>query len=138
MLVLKFGGTSVGTAGAVEKLFAIVNDRDHGAKVRVVVVSALSGMTDGLITAARQSARGDGGYTAMVEALHGRHRELAADLFDAGSREAAEALIGETFSELSRILDGVTILQELSPRSLDYIMSFGERLSASLITLFFT
>ncbi|MDR2247688.1 MAG: bifunctional aspartate kinase/homoserine dehydrogenase I [Treponema sp.] len=138
MLVLKFGGTSIGTAGAVEKLFAIVNDRDHGAQVRVVVVSALSGMTDGLITAARQAAQGDGGYTVGVEALHRRHAALAADLFDPEPRKAAEALIGETFSELSRILDGVRILRELSPRSLDYIMSFGERLSASLITLVFT
>ncbi|MDR3129953.1 MAG: bifunctional aspartate kinase/homoserine dehydrogenase I [Treponema sp.] len=137
MLVLKFGGTSVGTALAVEKLFSIVNDREHGSRVRVVVVSALSGMTDGLIAAARQSAGGDGGYTVKVEDMRRRHRDLAAGLFDAQSQESAWAMIEGAFSELSRTLDGVMILKELSPRSLDYIMSFGERLSASLIARFF-
>ncbi|MDR2070800.1 MAG: bifunctional aspartate kinase/homoserine dehydrogenase I [Treponema sp.] len=138
MLVLKFGGTSVGTAAAVEKLFSIVNDREHGHKVRVVVVSALSGMTDGLIAAARQAAGGDGGYTRLVEGMRRRHRDLAAGLFDTESQKSAGVMIDGGFSELSRILDGVMILQELSPRSLDYIMSFGERLSASLIARFFS
>jgi aspartokinase/homoserine dehydrogenase 1 len=137
MLVLKFGGTSVGTAGALEQLFAIVNDREHGPRVRVVVVSALSGMTDSLIAIARQAAGGDGGYTAMVEAMRRRHLDLTAGLFDEESRKAACAMIEGAFSELSRTLDGVTILRELSLRSLDYIMSFGERLSASLIARFF-
>jgi aspartokinase/homoserine dehydrogenase 1 len=137
MLVLKFGGTSVGTADALRKLFTIVNDREHGKRVQVVVVSALSGMTDGLIAIARQAAQGDGGYTATLETMRSRHLDLAAGLFDEESRKAAETMIEGTFSELSRTLDGVTILQELSPRSLDYIMSFGERLSASLIVRFF-
>ncbi|MDR2741277.1 MAG: bifunctional aspartate kinase/homoserine dehydrogenase I [Treponema sp.] len=137
MLVLKFGGTSVGTAGALGQLFAIVNDREHGPRVRVVVVSALSGMTDGLIAIARQAAMGDGGYTVIMEGMRSRHLDLAAGFFQEESRRAVEAMIEGAFSELSRTLDGVTILRELSLRSLDYIMSFGERLSASLIAHFF-
>jgi aspartokinase/homoserine dehydrogenase 1 len=138
MLVLKFGGTSVGTVDALEKLFAIVNDREHAKRVRVVVVSAQSGMTDSLISIARQAERGDGGYTSTVEGMRGRYLDLAAGLFDEESRKAVEIMIDGAFSELSRTLDGITILQELSLRSLDYIMSFGERLSASLIARFFT
>jgi aspartokinase/homoserine dehydrogenase 1 len=104
----------------------------------VVVVSALSGMTDGLIGISRQAERGDGGYTAVVESMRRRHLDLAAGFSDEESRKAVETMISGAFSELSRTLDGVTILQELSKRSLDYIMSFGERLSASLIARFFT
>ncbi|MDR0377889.1 MAG: bifunctional aspartate kinase/homoserine dehydrogenase I [Spirochaetaceae bacterium] len=139
MLVLKFGGTSVGSADAVEKLFAIVTDREHGSAVRVAVVSALSGMTDGLIAIARQAARGDGGYTVTLEEMRARHLDFAASLFNAKpeSRKTAEMTIEGAFSKLSRTLDGIMILRELSPRILDYAMSFGERLSASLVAGFF-
>jgi aspartokinase/homoserine dehydrogenase 1 len=90
-------------------------------------------MTDTLIFLARQAARGDEAYRDGVEALRQRHLETGAfflkDRFGSGAASQIEKLI----TELIRTLDGVAILKELSPRILDTIMSFGERLSATLL-----
>jgi aspartokinase/homoserine dehydrogenase 1 len=101
--------------------------------VRVVVVSALSGITDGLIAAARKAAWGDETYAADQAAMKTRHRELAAALVTGDALTASYAWIDGIFTELGRILDGVSVVRELSPRILDYVMSFGERLSAFLL-----
>jgi aspartokinase/homoserine dehydrogenase 1 len=116
-------------------LLAILGDPEHARKVRVVVVSALSGVTDGLIAAARQAATGDEGYVAAVKALEDRHRKMSRALLAAEKRKAADAALKTMFLELSRVLDGIALLRELSPRSLDLVMSFGERLSAQLVAL---
>ena len=135
MLVLKFGGTSVGSPEAVESLLAILGDHEHAHKVRVVVVSALSGVTDGLIAAARQAAAGDDAYAAAVKALEDRHRKMSRALLPAEKRKAADLALRTMFLDLGRILDGIALLRELSLRSLDMVMSFGERLSAQLVAL---
>ncbi|MDR0555346.1 MAG: bifunctional aspartate kinase/homoserine dehydrogenase I [Treponema sp.] len=132
MLVLKFGGTSVGSAEALERLIAIVGDKEHREKTRVVVVSALNGVTDGLITLARKAAGGES-YKAALEAMQERHNALCAAFLEGEARREADAVTGAAFTELSCILDGIAILRELSNRTLDYVMSFGERLSAGLI-----
>ena len=134
-MALKFGGTSVGSPEAVENLLAILGDHEHARKVRVVVVSALSGVTDGLIAAARQAAAGDAAYAAAVKALEDRHRAMIRALLPAERRKAADAALKPVFLDLSRILDGIALLRELSLRSLDLVMSFGERLSAQLVAL---
>ncbi|MDR0597607.1 MAG: bifunctional aspartate kinase/homoserine dehydrogenase I, partial [Treponema sp.] len=133
MLALKFGGTSVGSPEAVERLLAILADHEHAHKSRVVVVSALSGVTDALILAARQAAGGDSAYAASLKELEYRHRKMIRALLSAETRKAADASLKKTFAELRRTLDGIALLRELSLRSLDLVMSFGERLSAELI-----
>jgi aspartokinase/homoserine dehydrogenase 1 len=141
MLVLKFGGTSVGFPEAVARLADIIRDKDHAGRVRAVVVSAFSGVTDALIAAAGQAAvSGDGsavcaetGFQPVIETLRKRHLDTAAFFLKGPVLAAAAAEIEGTLKELLRILDGVAMLRELSPRILDQIMSFGERLAASLI-----
>ncbi|WP_232616842.1 bifunctional aspartate kinase/homoserine dehydrogenase I [Treponema primitia] len=133
MLVLKFGGTSVGSPEAIGKLITILGDPEHARKVRVVVVSALSGMTDSLIGVARQAAAGESAYVAAVKAMEDRHRKISRAFLAGENRQDADAAIKAVFVELNRTLDGIGILRELSPRILDYVMSFGERLSATLI-----
>jgi aspartokinase/homoserine dehydrogenase 1 len=136
MLVLKFGGTSVGSPEALERLVAIVQDREHAGKVRVVVVSALNGVTDSLIDCARRAVGRDtghdGDYTGILRQLEGRHLALSASLLEGEERKAADGYISSLFAELKRTLDGVNILKELSGRILDHVMSFGEQLSAFL------
>jgi aspartokinase/homoserine dehydrogenase 1 len=146
MLVLKFGGTSVGSLEAIGKLVDILGDPGHAHKVRVVVVSALSGMTDSLIAAARQAAAGIVDLVAL-KAMEDRHRKIARAFLARGAGSSpeeagtesradvrtADAAIKAVFAELNHILDGISILRELSPRVLDLVMSFGERLSADLI-----
>lgn len=133
MLVLKFGGTSVGSPEAIRSLVKIVSDPEHEGRVSVVVVSAFSKVTDALIDAARKAEAGDCSYLDMVEAMAHRHEETADALVSGELLREAKKRIRVTVGELKRVLDGVAALQELSPRSLDQVMSFGERLSAALI-----
>ncbi|MDR2552950.1 MAG: bifunctional aspartate kinase/homoserine dehydrogenase I [Treponema sp.] len=141
MLVLKFGGTSVGSPGAVSKLVSILKDPDHRGKTKVVVVSALAGITDSLIQAARyasgqtnrgSAAAGEGFIEKTLGNMLDRHLEIGAAFLDEEEQRAARAGIESSLTELSRMLEGVGMLGELSLRSLDGIMSFGERLSAPL------
>jgi aspartokinase/homoserine dehydrogenase 1 len=139
MLVLKFGGTSLGTPAAVSQLISIVKDADHAGRVEVVVVSALSGITDSLIKIAGEAAQAapngstGGAYGTALAEMKRRHLELSAAFLSGDEQKAAGEEIEQTFGELSRMLDGIAILRELSPRSLDGIMSCGECLSAPLI-----
>ncbi|MDR3333659.1 MAG: bifunctional aspartate kinase/homoserine dehydrogenase I [Treponema sp.] len=133
MLVLKFGGTSVGTPEAIGKLINIVRDPEHAGRVRVAVASAFSGMTDGLIAVSRRAADGDGAYIVQVEAMRKRHLQTAVAFLSGTDREAAVSHVDKTFAELIRTLDGIAILGELSRRTQDVVMSFGERLSAFLL-----
>ncbi|MDR1143192.1 MAG: aspartate kinase [Spirochaetaceae bacterium] len=137
MLVLKFGGTSVGSPQALSQLVSIIKDPAHAGKTAVVVVSALSGITDALIAAA-QKASGPGSQTEArqrtVEEIRDRHLAISEAFLSGEEKKTADAEIRASVMELSRTLEGVDILRELSPRTLDGIMSFGERLSAPLIT----
>ncbi|MDR1308252.1 MAG: aspartate kinase [Treponema sp.] len=137
MLVLKFGGTSVGSPQALSQLVSIIKDPGHAGKTVVVVVSALSGITDALIAAA-QKASGPGSQTEArrrtVEEIRDRHLAISEAFLSGEEKKAAAGEIQASITELSRTLEGVDILRELSPRTLDSIMSFGERLSAPLIT----
>ena len=114
MRVLKFGGTSVGSPENLEKVRAIVLAEERP----VVVVSAHAGVTDELIRQARAAV--GGGYS--LEAIRDRHGELYAAL------EIDVAVIEPLLMELEDLLKGVTLVGELTPRSLDLAVSFGERM----------
>ena len=151
MLVLKFGGTSVGSPAAIENIIRILNDTEHRGRVAAVVVSAFSGLTDALIATARQAARlvvtglaASGPSTANPvswEALAGdlrkRHRDMAACFLEGEALGIAHAELDGTLEELIRILKGIEALGEISPSIQDRVMSFGERLSAALLARIF-
>jgi aspartokinase/homoserine dehydrogenase 1 len=137
MVVLKFGGTSVGSPEAIEKIIGIVLDKKHSGTAGAVVVSAFNGVTDALIEAGRTAERGDADSKGTLGIIEKRHR-AAADYFLSGAdRDAATGEIRASIEELRRLLDSIAALQELSPRTLDNVMSFGERLSAALIARIF-
>ena len=136
MKVLKFGGTSVGSPQAINRIIAILKDQDHKGKVPAVVVSAFSGVTDTLIGMAYSAVgktAGNGSYREMLEDLTARHRATAAHFLKNADRKSAFAEINALIEELKRVLEGINLLAELSPRTLDLVMSFGERLSAGII-----
>jgi aspartokinase/homoserine dehydrogenase 1 len=138
MLVLKFGGTSVGAPGAVENILSILRSPERVGKVAAVVVSAFSGVTDALIAAARMAAAPESGdWRGRIGELRKRHRDMGAHFLDGGKLEEALAVQEELWGELLRILEGLEALGELSPGTLDRVMSFGERLSASLLARIF-
>ena len=138
MKILKFGGTSVGSQLAISRIIEILKDKDHAGKTPAVIVSAFSGVTDGLIAMARGTIAGEINHTAAIRLLAVRHRDQANHFLSGEERKTAIAEINGTLAELSRILDGVALLGELSPRTLDMIMSFGERLSSKLLAFIFT
>ena len=138
MKVVKFGGTSVGSHAAIDNIMKILKDADHAGKTPIAVVSAFSGVTDTLIETARKAAVGDASYHALYEKLTVRHHEAAAHFLKSGDKKAAVAEINGLFDELNRVLEGIFLLGELSARTLDLVMSFGERLSAGLLTRIFT
>ncbi|MDR1025513.1 MAG: bifunctional aspartate kinase/homoserine dehydrogenase I [Treponema sp.] len=148
MLVLKFGGSSVGSPAAIENIIDILNDSEHRGKVAAVVVSAFSGVTDELIAAARLAAgtaAPEGPATpdsrdrqAPAGSLRRRHRDTAAHFLKGEELEAALAALDRRFGELDRILQGLEVLGELSPGIQDRVMSYGERLSADLLARIFS
>ena len=132
MIVLKFGGTSVGDAEAIARTGRIVSTRvDQGA---VVVVSALAGVTNALIALAEQAAKGHLiGALGAVEGLRARHMEQATLLLGEGER-ATETIaeLSAMADELAHLAEALATLGDLTPRSLDAISSFGEKMSSLL------
>ncbi|MCL2127829.1 MAG: bifunctional aspartate kinase/homoserine dehydrogenase I [Treponema sp.] len=139
MKILKFGGTSVGSPKGICQIIGILKENGGPAgKIPVVVVSAFSGVTDALIDMARKAAGGDTSYQKQLDDISARHGKTAAYFLKGGDRKAAAAEINGLIAELSRILEGIGLLGELSPRTLDLVMSFGERLSAGLVARILT
>jgi aspartate kinase len=127
MIVMKFGGSSVAGAEKIARVTGIV--RGRLARGPVLVVSAFRGTTDDLLALARESLNGD---LARLDAIARRHREAAAELgVDAAPLEPL-------IEELTALARGISLLKELTPRTLDRVASFGERLSARLIAAAFT
>jgi len=127
MKVLKFGGTSVGTAASLRNVRKIVEAADGPV---IVVVSALGGVTDRLIALSRQAAGGDAGYGDAVEALAERHRRIVADVIAPPRQEALREKLEGLFRELRSILHGVYLIQDLTPKTEDAVVAYGERLSS--------
>jgi len=131
MKVMKFGGSSVGSPEAAERVKNIV--LTAATEDVVVVVSALGGVTDALYAVAGCAAAGDGSYTASLEAIASRHRAQMEATVAPGKRAATAAAVETLLSELENILRGVSLIRELSPRTRDVVVSYGERLSSAII-----
>jgi aspartokinase/homoserine dehydrogenase 1 len=138
MKVLKFGGTSVGSPLAISQVINILKDPQYRGKTAIVVVSAFSGVTDTLIGMARKAVAGDNAYNIPFKDMAVRHRDTAVRFLKGEDRKRAVTEIDCLFDELDRILQGISLLGELSARTLDLVMSFGERLSAGLLARIFT
>jgi bifunctional aspartokinase / homoserine dehydrogenase 1 len=139
LLVMKFGGTSVGGAAAIESLAAITRDQRAAWGQVAVVVSAMSGVTDLLIEGARTATGGDRlTYLEIARRLRDKHAAALAEL--AGATKAASSDRGAVGDEIERLVDefellchSVSVLGEVSPRALDAISGLGERMSARLV-----
>ena len=131
MKVLKFGGTSVGSVEAIRQVAEIVISKAKVEQV-IVVVSAVGGVTDKLLKIADLAQGREDSYQDAISQLKTQHIDIFSTLTN--QRESAE--IDAVFSELEEICRGVYLLKELTPRSSDYIVSCGERLSSYMIATF--
>ena len=137
MQVLKFGGTSVASAANIEKVLAIVQ-RALAQGPAVVVVSALGGTTDALISAGRAAAAGDDSFRHTLRQLEARHLTAAETLLPTPPAQAeVQPWLTAQFAELARLADGIFALGELSARTLDRLMGYGELLSSRIIAAAF-
>lgn len=137
MIVVKFGGTSVGDAAAIERAASIV--RSRLPRRPVVVVSALGGATNALIAVAGQAADGQLILAIRgIEALRERHIQVAEELLG-DSPQAAEVIsdLAATFDELASLAEALSVLGDLTPRSLDAFSAKGEQLSSLLVVAAF-
>lgn len=135
-LVMKFGGASVADAACIAQVAEIaVSYLKQGHEV-VVVVSALAGVTDDLIGLANRAEQGDlGAVIAGVKALADRHRATVEQAVEPSeAREEAFEATERSLQELEKVLTGIAYLGELTPKSRDYVLSFGERLSAPVVS----
>ena len=130
MKVLKFGGTSVGTVESLRNVKQIVESIDGRV---VVVVSALGGLTDRLISTARMAEKADQSYTSELLAMKSRHYDIVDTLVPENERDDLKYSLDKLFGRLENVYKGISLLEELSPRSLDKVVSFGEMLSSRII-----
>jgi aspartate kinase len=136
MIVMKFGGTSVESAAAIERIAGIVKARE--VRRPVVVVSAMGKTTNKLLAIAAAAIAGHREeYIRQIQDLrdtHSREARLATGL---DQRAELERTLDEHFQELTELVKGLAVLGELTPRSIDAISSYGERLSSIIVTLAF-
>ncbi len=135
MLVLKFGGTSVGSPEAfAHAADAVIGAREQDRQV-VVVTSAMSGVTDALIASAEAAEAGDlTSYQRSQSELLDRHREVAEVLVsDESERATLVQWFQDRLDELGRLCQSIAVLGELTPRGRDVVSGLGERMSAPLL-----
>jgi aspartate kinase len=133
IVVMKFGGTSVQDAVAINRTISIVKGRRDRGLQPIVVVSAMAKVTDQLLAAAAAAASNDrAGAMEISQKLRERHLETAAQLVGRNIVSLAKVL-HEKFDKLDDILRGISAVGELTPRTNDLVASFGERLSSRIV-----
>ncbi|GAA4417141.1 bifunctional aspartate kinase/homoserine dehydrogenase I [Nibrella viscosa] len=134
MIVLKFGGTSVGSVDSIKQIINIIEQHRQEDMSIAVVLSAMSGVTNQLIEIGRMATNGNPDYLELVRRIEDRHFNVIKALIPVKEQSKVFASIRGVINELEDLLRGVSLIRELSPRTLDLIMSFGERLSTAIVT----
>jgi bifunctional aspartokinase / homoserine dehydrogenase 1 len=134
MKVLKFGGTSVGTVESINQVIQILQENlNEGYKI-AVVYSAMGGVTNRLIEIGKLAATSDLEYLQLLKLVEDRHFAAVRGLIDVKNQSSAIAKVKGLLNELEDLLRGVFLIKELSSRTNDFIISFGERLSTTIVT----
>ncbi len=131
MKVLKFGGTSVGSIDSIKSVKKIV---ESCSEPIIVVVSALGGITDKLIATAQMASCGENEYLENLQFIRDRHAQVIAGVVPQKHREEIDYRIGTLLDELTNIYRGVFLIKDLSSKTLDTIVSYGERLSSTILS----
>lgn len=137
MIVMKFGGTSVQDAEAIDRACSIVKAR--AGRRPVVVVSAMAKVTDTLLAMGRAAGAGDRDKALeLSRGLRERHYNTASELLGTGLFTQFHAELEDEFDKLDELLRGIAAVGELTPRTSDYVVSYGERLSSKICTAAFS
>ena len=134
MKLMKFGGTSVGSPESLQLVKQIIEKEKEKEPV-IVVVSALDGVTDRLLLASDFALNSNPGYKTLLEEIIVRHEEIIEKVVISHTdREEVEVKVRQLFEELQNILRGVFLIGDLSQKTSDKIVSYGERLSSLIIS----
>ena len=133
MKVLKFGGSSVGSAESLKNVKKIV---EAAGEPLVIVVSALGGVTDALLTTARTAAEKDKTYLDALSAIEERHEALIEACISEEKKSPLKESIASLFEELRSLFQGVYLLKDLTKKTENAIVSYGERLSSRIVAAY--
>ncbi|MES1221151.1 MAG: bifunctional aspartate kinase/homoserine dehydrogenase I, partial [Bacteroidota bacterium] len=135
MQVLKFGGTSVANAENIQKVAAIVKQITSKDKT-IVVVSALGGITDILIQSGELAASMNESYKEKLQVVEQRHLDAVKSLLPVAQQSSLLSWVKKSCNEIEDICNGIFLLGELSPRTKDRIVSYGELMSSHIISTY--
>ena len=131
MKVMKFGGTSVGSVNSILSVKKIVEAAEEPV---IVIVSALGGVTDQLINTSKMASAGDSRYEGEFREIVFRHVEMIKAVIPSGEKQQdLQRRVGELLNELKDIFQGIYLIKDLSPKTSDMIVSYGERLSSIIV-----
>jgi len=133
MKIMKFGGTSVGSAANIQKVATIIKSV-AGRERCMVVVSAMQSTTDRLIEAGRTAEKGGDGFYGTISEIKERHDDALNELFPGGPAPQLREFLDLSIKDLTETCDGVRLVGELSARTLDRILSFGEVVSSRILS----
>ena len=127
MNVLKFGGSSVASADRIQNIVSIVKPRIDAGEKMTIVFSAFGGITDMLIEMSELASQGKDKYIALYHQFKDRHATAAKELLSPEKYTALNVAMDENHETLKDLLKGIFLVREASPRTMDYVLSFGER-----------
>ncbi|WP_194777063.1 bifunctional aspartate kinase/homoserine dehydrogenase I [Pararhodonellum marinum] len=133
MKVLKFGGSSIANRENIEKVLQLIEPAIR-AKEGTIIFSAFGGVTEDLLTCSRFALENDNDYQLILKNLEKRHISIVKELIPVQSQSPVLTFVKVRFNELEDLCHGIYLIKECSPRTLDYVASFGERLSAYILT----
>ena len=133
MQVLKFGGSSVANAENIKKVLVVLKKRISSDST-IVVVSALGGITDLLLECSQRAADGNEDYKETLSVIEQRHLQTVKELIPINNQSSILSFVKTQCNEIEDICNGIFLLKELSDRTKDRVMSYGELLSSKIIT----
>lgn len=136
MKVLKFGGTSVGSSDSIKKVIEIITDYKSGNTHVAAVSSAMSGVTNTLAEMGQKASENDEIYQDILKEIEDLHFSTIKSLLKVKNQSHVLASVKKMLNELEDLMHGVFLLKELSFRSTDLLLSFGERLSCYIINAY--
>lgn len=132
MKVFKFGGTSVGSSENIKKVMSILENNSKNDHI-AVVVSAVGGITDKLLKVANLAINKDESYKEILEEIRSQHLTIIDDLISGPQNKEVKETVLNKIAGLENLLNGLFLINELSPKTTDKLLSFGESLSSYII-----
>lgn len=133
MKVIKFGGSSVANPENIKKVFSIIQEKLKKHEI-AIVFSAFGGVTESLLKISQLAKEGDPAYRDLLQSLEERHLDMVRQLISVQNQSTVMTYVKVRFKELEDLFHGIFLIKENSARTLDYVASFGERLSAFILS----